>query len=106
MNKTIGGLTFTVVAAAMYWLCANAHIDIFPCDKATVYRDAMGPRLQTSSGTCSLLAHNRGKQSDGSYSRLTGAGWATLVAFCGGIGLVAGLGVGFATRRVGAPPSV
>lgn len=101
MNKVIGALTFVIVAAATYFLCSNAHIDIFPCDRAMARRDAIGTRLEKSSGTCSVLAHNQGTLPDGSYARLTGAGWATLAAFCGGVGLIAGLGVGFATRRVG-----
>lgn len=104
MNKAIGALTVVVVATALYWLCGNAHIDIFPCKRATVSRHQFGSSLQTSSSTCSLFAHNRGTQADGSYQRLTGAGWATLFAFCGGIGLVVGGAVGFATRRVGARP--
>lgn len=105
MNKAIAAATFAIVAAAMYFLCGNAHIDIFPCDKAMARRDAIGTRIEKSTGTCSLLAHNQGTQSDGSYARLSGAGWATLAAFCGGIGLLAGLGVGFATRRIGATAS-
>lgn len=106
MNKAIGALTFAVVATAMYWLCGNAHIDIFPCTGKTMNRGAFGYTLESTNRSCSLLAHNRGTQADGSYQRLTGAGWAALAAFCGGIGLVAGLGIGFATRRIGATPAV
>jgi len=102
MNKVIGTATFAVVAAAMYWLCGNAHIDIFPCTGKASIRGPLGYTLQSNSDSCSLLEHNRGVATDGSYSKLTGAGWASLAAFCLGIGLVAGLGAGIATRSVGA----
>ena len=102
MNTTAATLTFVVLSAAMYFLSANAHIDIFPCNKA--YRDrAVGafgpPPVRTETGTCSLLAHNRGTSPDGEHETLTGSGWALLGAFCLGIGLAGGAVAGLALRQ-------
>lgn len=104
MNKIVALVVFLAVSGGMYFLCGNAHIDIFPCEKATRELNAPGsmastPPLRTSEGTCSLLAHNRGTSPDGEYERLNGAGWAMLAAFCGGIGLVAGGLAGWLTRK-------
>ncbi|MFO7564202.1 MAG: hypothetical protein R6X02_16265 [Enhygromyxa sp.] len=98
MNKQIAALiagsTFVVTTGLMFFICANAHIDFFPC-KETV-RDftqtdpATGEaRLVTREGTCSLMAHlNSGQFDPKEKAELTGAGWALLVSFCMGIGLV------------------
>ncbi len=103
MNKIVALVVFLAVSGGMYFLCANAHIDIFPCEKATRAFGSPGgmfePPLQTSEGTCSLLAHERGTDSRGEYERLNEGGWALLFAFCGGIGLVAGGLAGWLTRK-------
>ncbi len=103
MNKIAFSLTFVVLSGAMYLLCANAHIDIFPCNKAHRDRSVSTlvgpPPMRTESGTCSLLAHNRGTSPDGEYERLTGGGFALLGAFCVGIGALGGTLLGFALRR-------
>lgn len=104
MNKIVALVVFLVVSGGMYFVCANAHIDIFPCEKAQRPYGSPGtmmgpPPLQKSEGTCSLLAHERGTGPDGEYERLNEAGWALLFAFCGGIGLVAGGLVGWLTRK-------
>lgn len=94
MNKIVGFLVFDAVAIGMYFVCANSHIDIFPCETAQPARitgDMRGdPPLQVESGTCSLLAHNRGRGPDGSYEKLTTVGWASLIAMCVAAGALAG----------------
>lgn len=104
MNKVVAALVFVVVSAGMYFVCANAHIDIFPCEKAERPINAPAsfgskPQLQKRDGTCSLLAHNRGTGPDGEYEKLNVAGWGMLFAFCAGIGAVAGGLAGFLTRK-------
>ncbi len=103
MNKLVAAVVFVAVSGGMYMLCANAHIDIFPCERAERSMGAPGsliePPLRKSDGTCSLLAHDRGTNPGGEYQRLNPAGWALLAAFCGGIGLLAGGLIGFLTRK-------
>lgn len=73
-------------------MCDNSHIDIFPCIETI--RDFSLPdpitghaQLVTREGTCSLMDHLTSGQFDPEESaQLTGAGWASLVAFCVGIG--------------------
>ncbi len=99
MNKLVMIIAFVVVSAGMYFVCANAHIDFFPCEISKREFTAMGEGpLRTESGTCSLMAHNR-PDIGGEKERLTGAGWAMLVGFCGGIGLVTGLVAGVLTKK-------
>jgi hypothetical protein len=102
MNKLVLAIVFVVVTTALYFVCANAHVDFFPCeitkrDRAPTVPGGQG-QLRTTDGTCSLMAHNW-PESDGEKERLTPLGWAVLAAFCGGIGLVSGLAVGVATRK-------
>lgn len=103
MNFTAFALAFAVVTPAVYGLCGNAHIDIFECRTAELNRalavPGFPPSLSKRTKSCSLMAHNRGTNSDGEYERLTGAGWAMLAAFCGGIGLASGVAAGFVFRR-------
>jgi hypothetical protein len=102
MNKVVALVVFVLVSGAMYGLCANAHIDFFPCEEAELQHDGgpfSSPRLVTHEGTCSFMAHLRGTGPDGEYERLTGAGWALLVVFCESIGLVAGGLAGYLTRK-------
>ena len=99
MNKLVMIIAFVVVSAGMYFVCANAHIDFFPCEKTEQERTALGEGpLRTSEGTCSLLAHNQ-PDAGGEKERLTPVGWALLAAFCGGVGLVSGLGLGAITKK-------
>jgi len=98
MNKLVFAIVFVVVTGAMFFVCANAHIDFFPCEISE--RDGMDGPIRTREGTCSLLAHNR-EEMHGEKERLTPVGWAMLAAFCGGIGLVAGLVAGAVTRKRG-----
>ena len=93
-NKPIiaAGLSFVITTGLVALLCANAHIDIFPC-KETI-REIRGGfgfgegRLVTRDGTCSLMGHLRDKRiTTDERERLTGAGWALLVLFCAGIGV-------------------
>lgn len=98
MNKIVAFVVFLAVSGGMYFVCANAHIDIFPCEKADRgYTE--GAPLVKSEGTCSLLAHERGTGPDGGYDRLNETGWALLFAFCGGIGLAVGGFAGWLTRK-------
>jgi len=50
-----------VLGGALYGLCANAHIDIFPCEiTESQYQGSSGTdRIVTRSGTCSILGTNR-----------------------------------------------
>jgi hypothetical protein len=87
----LASITFVVTTGVMVMLCANAHIDFFPCEKTVRDRAHADPftgeaRLITQDGTCSLLGHLR-EPFDGEKDELTGAGWAMLAAFCMGIGL-------------------
>lgn len=103
MNKVVAVVVFVIVSAGMYALCANAHVDFFPCEVARASREGLfpssPPMIVTSEGTCSFMAHLRGTGPDGEYERLTGAGWALLVAFCESIGAVAGGVAGWLTRK-------
>jgi hypothetical protein len=84
----IAGLSFVFTAGFMVLLCANAHIDFFPCEKTV--RERVGDpfmseaRLVKQDGTCSLMGHLR-EPIDGEKEELTGVGWAMLAAFCFGI---------------------
>jgi hypothetical protein len=105
MNRNvIAAIVFVVVTGGMYVLCGNAHIDIFPCEKAETERTyssapfAPPPRIVKREGTCSLLAHNRG-EFKGEYERLTMGGWALLAVFCAGIGAVAAVIAGLIFRK-------
>lgn len=76
--------SFIVTTGLMFFLCANAHIDFFPCTQTV----REGERLVTKDGTCSLMGHLRSGEIDPEEkTELTGAGWALLVTFCMGIGL-------------------
>ena len=97
MNKTVALVVFLVVSGGMYFLCANAHIDIFPCERAM--SDYTTGGVTKSSGTCSLLGHQHGTGPDGSYDRLNATGWALLFAFCGTIGLAVGAIAGKLTGK-------
>ncbi len=44
-----------LLGGALYGLCANAHIDIFPCELTR----SDGPRIDTHSDVCSILGVNR-----------------------------------------------
>jgi hypothetical protein len=95
MNKSkaplLATLTFIGTTAVMVVVCANAHIDFFPC-KETVRDHAHADpttgeaKLITQDGTCSLADHLR-ENPDGTKEELTGAGWAMLAAFCMGIAI-------------------
>jgi hypothetical protein len=83
--------TFIMTTGIMVMLCANAHIDFFPCTKTVRDRARADPftgeaKLITQDGTCSLLGHLR-EPFDGEKDELTGAGWAMLAAFCMSIGV-------------------
>lgn len=89
----IAGITFVVTTGLMFFVCANAHIDFFPC-KETVRDLARADPftgeapLVTREETCSLMDHLRTDRYDpAEKSELTGAGWALLFAFCMGIGI-------------------
>lgn len=78
--------TFVVTSAAMLFVCANAHIDFFPCKKFE--RDFAGAdpftgasRVVEREGTCSLMGHLR-PAVEGEREELTIVGWAMLLAFC------------------------
>jgi hypothetical protein len=85
----IASISFVVTTLVMVFLCANAHIDFFPC-KRTVIDHANPdpftnqPKLKSEDGTCSLMGHLR-DGGHGQKDELTGAGWALLAAFCLGI---------------------
>ena len=50
-----------VLGGALYGLCANAHIGIFPCDKteSTLSPSKLQRQVRTYSSTCSILGVNR-----------------------------------------------
>jgi hypothetical protein len=81
----IAASTFVFTTAAMLFVCANAHIDFFPCKKFE--RDFTGADPFTASrvvereGTCSLMGHLR-PAVEGEREELTVVGWALLIAFC------------------------
>jgi hypothetical protein len=86
----VAGISFVVTAGFMVLLCANAHIDFFPCKKTQ--KDFANPdpftgesKLKTTDGTCSLMGHLNESGIPGEKDELTGAGWAMLAAFCLGI---------------------
>jgi hypothetical protein len=102
MNKPVFAIVFVLVTGAMFGLCANAHIDFFPCEYAERdmnYRGLGEAPLTKGERTCSFMAHNRGVGPDGGYEKLTGVGWAVLVAFCAGVGAIAGVGLGMALKK-------
>jgi hypothetical protein len=87
----IAAISFVVTTGVMFVLCANAHIDFFPCEKTVRDRAHADPftgeaKLVKQDGTCSLMGHLR-EGFDGEKDELTGAGWAMLIAFCVGIGV-------------------
>ncbi len=87
----IAAATFVVTTGFMVLLCANSHIDFFPCTKTFRDRLRFNPitneaPLVTEDGTCSLSGHLR-PGFDGEKDELTEAGWALLAAFCMGIGI-------------------
>lgn len=89
----IAAASFVVTSGLMFVICANSHIDFFPCkqtlrDRSGVDAWSEDAPLVTRDGTCSLMVHLRDNQFDpAEKSELTGAGWALLVTFCMGIGL-------------------
>ncbi|MFV8751196.1 hypothetical protein ACNOYE_11690 [Nannocystaceae bacterium ST9] len=95
MNKSkaslIASLSAVGVTGLMVLLCANSHIDFFPCKKTVRDFAHADPftgeaKLVTQDGTCSLMGHLR-EGIEGEKDELTGTGWALLAAFCIGIGL-------------------
>ena len=45
-----------VLGGGLYGLCANSHIDIFPCEiTSTTHQPGTSEQIKTTSGTCSLL---------------------------------------------------
>ena len=102
MNTKVAAITTVVVTGLMFGVCANAHIDFFPCkvkerDTSAGYAYGEGP-IRTKEGTCSFMYH-LDPERNGESSRLTGVGWAVLIAFCGGIGVAAGFGAGMVLGR-------
>jgi hypothetical protein len=82
----IAGSSFVVTTGLMFFVCANAHIDFFPCTETI--RDFAQAKLVTQEGTCSLMDQlNSGKFDPEEKSELTGVGWAMLLSFCMGIGV-------------------
>lgn len=101
MNKPVFAIVFVLVTGAMFGLCANAHIDFFPCEYAERdlgYRGLGEAPLKKGTRGCSFMAHLRPGH-DGEYEKLTPVGWAVLVAFCAGIGAVVGAGLGAALKK-------
>ncbi len=87
----VATITFFATTGFMVLLCANAHIDFFPCKKTVrdfAHTDSFTgeAKLVTQDGTCALLDHLR-DDIGGEKAELTGVGWAMLAAFCIGIGL-------------------
>lgn len=85
----IAASTFVLTSGVMVMICANSHIDFFPCEKTERDFANANPltgeaKLVTKSGTCSLMGHLR-DDVGGEKDELTGAGWALLAAFCFGI---------------------
>ena len=50
-----------VLSGALYGVCANSHIDVFPCEvtSSTHNQSYTQERITTTSGTCSILGTNR-----------------------------------------------
>lgn len=87
----IAASSFVLTTGLMLFVCANAHIDFFPCKKFE--RDFAGAdpftgeaRLVEREGSCSLMGHLR-QPVEGAREELTGVGWAMLLAFCSMIGV-------------------
>ena len=86
-------VSFIVTTGLMFFLCANAHIDFFPCTETVRDFARTDPltgqaALVTREGTCSLMDQLRSGEFDPQEkAELTGAGWALLVTFCMGIGI-------------------
>lgn len=89
----IAGISFVVTTGLMLFVCANAHIDFFPCTETVRDFNRMDPltgesALVTQEGTCSFMDHLRSGEFDPKEkAELTGAGWALLLAFCTSIGV-------------------
>ncbi len=91
-----------VLGVGLWVVLTNAHIDIFPCERAQYdyAAEKMGP---PSPGTCSLLGVFNPIVVDGETSdtqKLTLAGYAVYALVVGVVPLLIGLFVG---RRFGAP---
>jgi hypothetical protein len=88
-----------ILVAGTYFMCINAHIDIFPCTQTL--QDLRAARIETRDGTCSLL------QTQGDYFRppehaeLTPAGYGVAFLVVGVAPLLAGFVFGnvFGRRR-------
>ncbi len=89
----VAGSSFVVTTGLMLFLCANAHIDLFPCKRTVRDHSRLDPSsheapLVIREGTCSLTEQLRDDPLDpAAKSELTGVGWALLIGFCVGIGL-------------------
>jgi hypothetical protein len=103
MNKLVMAIVFVVVTGGMWFVCDNSHIDFFPCEITRGENDPARPgaeRIVTVEGTCSLMSVTGSKMpGDPRGEEFTPIGWALLVAFCGGIGLAAGVAAGMLARK-------
>ncbi len=88
-----------LLVAGTYFLCINAHIDIFPCEQTR--KDMRSDRIATEDASCSLL------QTQGDYfqpperAELTPAGYGVAFLVVGVVPLLVGFMIGsmFGRRR-------
>ncbi len=98
MRAVVTLLVTAVLSVGLWFLLSNAHVDIFPCERAfyDYQTEQLGPAV---SETCSLLGV-LGPQGEGlGTQKLTLAGYAVYGLVVAGVPLLIGLLVG---RRFGA----
>lgn len=69
-------ILFVVLGGGFYFVASNAHMDVFPCERA--FYDYQNHRLETPTSTmCDLLSVKRsGQGPEADYAKLTGGGYA------------------------------
>ena len=101
----IGAAAFVVFVGGLYFILHNAHIDIFPCEKAYHNYQTGKPDLPAS-GTCSLMAVDRYESGGEDIAKLTAIGhmvkWFVII----GLPAVLGLVLTFVFRKKKGAPEI
>jgi hypothetical protein len=88
-----------ILGGGFYFLAANSHFDVFPCEKA--YYSFSQDRLEPKAGsTCSLLDIKRsgdGPRAD--FAELTGGGYAVAVLLFVFLPYLVAAGIGHTIQR-------
>lgn len=87
-----------VLGVGYYFLCANAHIDYFPCEYSEMNYNPP-PEYQTGERTCSILGINRPARDPQTWERLTVGGYIVAVLSFGVVPILLGFGIGHAVRK-------